>query len=335
MAARILEAPRSTTRRNIHIYHHSGHILGGTYQNGSLTGKNLYALCPLFLDFPQATLWSIFHVGDDGNTGPILPRDGTTLGLGRYIVLKQDGTPLDVQTTTREAVRRVPSHPVSSSRMSSQQRWFRDILRERDGVCAVTGSGTAGDPEGLEASHIFPIAAQQEWMRNRYDHQWITDQIDADKVGEYKMYSPQNGLLLEASLHHRFDRYSFAINPQDGYKVTVFKKDTFIGGIDGRALREEAWGTGRGSEQWRVSDGALLWHFEQAVLKNMKGAAGEQWPDWEFDFSMGGDMLGEIREGPEPGERMELELGNRLGVDDGMRSTWKYLFLIVSLVYFS
>ncbi|KAL4907235.1 HNH endonuclease-domain-containing protein [Aspergillus multicolor] len=317
MAARILETPRSTTSRNVHIYHHSGHILGGTYQNGSLTGRSLYALCPLFLDFPQATLWSIFHVGVDGNTGPLLPRNGAPLAQGTYIVLKQDGTPLDVRTTTKEAARRVPSHNFSSSRMSSQQRWFRDRLRERDGVCAVTGSGTADDPEGLEAAHIYPIAAQQEWMRNRYDHQWITDGTDANRIGEYKMDSPQNGLLLEASLHRRFDQYSFAINPQDGYKVTVFKKDTFVGGLDGRTLREEAWS--KGPEKLRVSDGALLWHFEQAVMKNMKGAAGEQWPEWELDFGMGGDMLGEIREGPEAGERMELELANRLGVGDGMR----------------
>ncbi|KAL4788852.1 hypothetical protein BDV19DRAFT_61961 [Aspergillus venezuelensis] len=131
------------------------------------------------------------------------------------------------------------------------------------------------------------------------------------------MYSPQNGLLLEASLHRRFDRYTFAINPMDGYKVTVFKKDLFVTGIDGRHLRPEAWNMG--PERWRVSDKALRWHFEQAVLKHMKGAAGEQWPDWELDFGMGGDMLAEIREGPEPGERMELELANRLGVGDGMQ----------------
>lgn len=146
------------------------------------------------------------------------------------------------------------------------------------------------------------------------------------------MYSPQNGLLLEASLHQRFDRYTFAINPmvsysqpwgictnrkQDDYKVTVFKKDLFVTGIDGRHLRPEAWN--RGPETWRVSDKALRWHFEQAALKHMKGAAREQWPDWELDFGMGGDMLAEIREGPEPGERMELELANRLGVGDGIQ----------------
>ncbi|KAL4961688.1 uncharacterized protein BDV14DRAFT_203576 [Aspergillus stella-maris] len=333
MAHRQLEAPCSTTSRNIHIYHDSGHILGGAYQNGSLTGKNLYELCPVFLDFPQMTPWAIFQVDVNGDTGPLLARNGAQLAQGRYIVLKQDGAPLDVRTTTREVARRVPSHNVASSRMSSQQRWFRERLRARDGACAVTGSGTAQDPEGLETAHIFPIAGQQEWVHNRYDLQWITDPTNAQKIGEYKMYSPQNGLLLEASLHRRFDRYTFAINPMDGYKVTVFKKDLFVTGIDGRHLRPEAWN--RGLERWRVSDKALRWHFEQAVLKHMKDAAGEQWPDWELDFGMDGDMLAEIREGPEPGERMELELANRLGYWGGRRVSTSETDSYCVLIFFA
>ena len=52
-----------------------------------------------------------------------------------------------------------------------------------------------------------------------------------------------------------------------------------------------------------------MWHFEQAVLKNMRGPAGEQWPAWEHDLGEG-DLL-EIMEGPEPGQRMELELFGR------------------------
>lgn len=61
-----------------------------------------------------------------------------------------------------------------------------------------------------------------------------------------------------------------------------------------------------------MSDGALLWHFQQAVFKNMRGAAGEQWPDWEYDFGEGGDMISEITHGPDSEERMELELFTRL-----------------------
>ncbi|KAL4928510.1 uncharacterized protein BDV17DRAFT_263606 [Aspergillus undulatus] len=79
--------------------------------------------------------------------------------------------------------------------------------------------------------------------------------------------------------------------------------------IDGKKLRDSAWKEGRESR----------WHFEQAVLKNMKGAAGDDWTKWVHDFGMGGDMVGEIMEGPRPGQRMELELANRLGAG---KSIW-------------
>ncbi|KAL4951603.1 hypothetical protein BDW69DRAFT_36847 [Aspergillus filifer] len=54
-----------------------------------------------------------------------------------------------------------------------------------------------------------------------------------------------------------FDRYIWAINPLNGYEVTVFDKDTFMSRIYGRHLRPEAWD--RGPEKWRVSDKALRW----------------------------------------------------------------------------
>lgn len=80
-------------------------------------------------------------------------------------------------------------------------------------------------------------------------------------------------------------------------------------------MSETTWGSVPAN--FRVSDEALRWHFEQAVLKNMKGASGEQWPAWEFDFGGSGDVIGEIMEGPEPGERMELEMFTRLGAVEG------------------
>ena len=57
-----------------------------------------------------------------------------------------------------------------------------------------------------------------------------------------------------------------------------------------------------------VQDELLRWHFRQAVLTNMRGA-GE--PVFELDFT-GGDMMGEIRNGPKAAERMEFELLSRL-----------------------
>ncbi|MBE3047724.1 hypothetical protein IMZ48_35490 [Candidatus Bathyarchaeota archaeon] len=45
------------------------------------------------------------------------------------------------------------------------------------------------------------------------------------------------------------------------------------------------------------------------MLANMRGT-GE--PFYEHDFPPGSDMVGEILEGPKPGERMEFELFSRL-----------------------
>jgi len=51
------------------------------------------------------------------------------------------------------------------------------------------------------------------------------------------------------------------------------------------------------------------WHFRQAVLSNMGGAAE---PIYEDDFPLGSDMMGAILAGPEAAKRMELELFDRL-----------------------
>jgi len=59
----------------------------------------------------------------------------------------------------------------------------------------------------------------------------------------------------------------------------------------------------------RPVDQLLRWHFRQAALANMRGA-GE--PIFEHDFPPGSDIVGEILNGPKPGERMEFELFSRL-----------------------
>lgn len=58
-------------------------------------------------------------------------------------------------------------------------------------------------------------------------------------------------------------------------------------------------------------DQLLRWHFRQAVLANMRGA-GE--PRFEHDFPPGSDIVGDILNGPKPGERMEFELFSRLSI---------------------
>ncbi|KAK9319413.1 hypothetical protein V1517DRAFT_266338, partial [Lipomyces orientalis] len=55
----------------------------------------------------------------------------------------------------------------------------------------------------------------------------------------------------------------------------------------------------------QVNDSILFWHFQQAVLANMRGV-GE--PIFDEDIPPGSDT---ILSGPAPAERMEFELSGR------------------------
>ena len=66
-------------------------------------------------------------------------------------------------------------------------------------------------------------------------------------------------------------------------------------------------------DERRPPDEFLRWHFEQAVLCNVRGA-GE--PHFELDFPPGSDMMGEILAAPKAAERMEFELFTRLGASN-------------------
>lgn len=104
---------------------------------------------------------------------------------------------------------------------------------------------------------------------------------------------------------------------QDDYKIAWFAPGNNAG-LDGQRLRDSAIAPTNRNRNLRVSDSAPHWHFEQTVLKNMRGAAGEQWPNWEHDLAEGEDVIGAIMEGPDAAQRMELELSTRLGAgDDG------------------
>jgi HNH endonuclease len=88
---------------------------------------------------------------------------------------------------------------------------FCNTVRERDRRCVV--SGVEADAEydnwtGFEAAHIFPLAYEEHWKNNGYDH-WIT--IPPDNSGNID--SVQNGILLDSAIHQLFDSSSFSINP--------------------------------------------------------------------------------------------------------------------------
>ncbi|KAL1959192.1 hypothetical protein VTO42DRAFT_2697 [Malbranchea cinnamomea] len=124
-----------------------------------------------------------------------------------------------------------------------------------------------------------------------------------DAVGVSKIHSVQNGLLMTGHLHTRFDQYLFSINPDDGYKIVEFGPGSW--GVDGRVLDPACRNPNTDNH---VSDELLRWHFQQAVLANMRGA-GE--PIFESDFPLGSDMMATLRDELYGQERFEMELESK------------------------
>ena len=65
----------------------------------------------------------------------------------------------------------------------------------------------------MEASHIFPTSLIQEWNRNSYKSNWVTDDSPSSDIGESGLYSLQNGLLLDNTVHTYFDDFKLGIDP--------------------------------------------------------------------------------------------------------------------------
>ena len=90
---------------------------------------------------------------------------------------------------------------------------FSDAVRSRDRRCAVSGDVVPlfGDEpyySGFDAAHIFPLAYEDYWKQHGYGS-CIT--IPPERGGTIN--SVQNGILLDATVHKRFNNYDFSINP--------------------------------------------------------------------------------------------------------------------------
>ncbi|KAJ5795668.1 uncharacterized protein N7518_004208 [Penicillium psychrosexuale] len=251
---------------------------------------------------------------------------GISVAPGNYMVLDLTRAPITIELTTNYAPRRVRTQDTGTqdtdfqsqgrSEWSRLQTKFRNSLRQRDGCCAITGQNRASsfkDPfRGLDATHVFPVSSIQEWRRDGYQ-QYITDPLPSTEIGQSRIYSAQNGLLLSADIHSLFDSFELGIDPDvrlfvydilsANYKIIVFGPDHT--GIGGTRLRDSA-----RSGTWRVSADLLRWHLRMCLYNNLKTNAEPQ-TVWEED--LGEDSMGEILSQPDVAERMEVELFTRLG----------------------
>ena len=280
--------PNRSASRNVFIYfsHQPGVVQGGLCAANNLTRRE-------FIDMLNITFRAVggFEAHPYGSNTPI----ARTNQHGSYILHPRTAGE-QVETSDEQY------HPRTLSLSSTtRNRAFRDQVRTRDRRCVITGrinhDADADMWTGFEAAHIFPLALDHLFRSQGFD-QLMTDNHPAG------VNSPQNGILLRGDIHSLWDNYCIAVNPNNGYRVQTFRPSTweFQGNVLHTACRQPG-------NPLSIIDILLLWHFEQTVLANMRGT-GE--PVFEFDFPPGTDMMGEIRLGPQPAERMETELFNRL-----------------------
>lgn len=107
-----------------------------------------------------------------------------------------------------------------------------------------------------------------------YSFQWanrgfadlITDTYES--IGPGKIDSIQNGILLRTDFHEAFDAFLFAVNPDENYTIIDFTK----GGCYRKCLNMKI----NGEVGERPLDQLLRFHFFQAILTNIKGAADKE-----------------------------------------------------------
>jgi hypothetical protein len=291
--------PRRADRsigRNVWIEFASdpGVVRGGLIAANNLTQRE-------FLDMLNV----VFHADGGfqaclrGSALPPITATNQPLVHGHYVL-----TPLcegkEMKTSDEFFYHRSRSMTLSSA---SREGAFVHQVRHRDRRCVITGTQVAAasieanDWVTFEAAHIFPLALDHILTAHGFS-QLITYNHPTG------INSPQNGVLLRGHIHDLWDSYDISVNPDNGYRVQSFHPmaDEFHGNILHQVCRQQG-------DQLAIIDPLLRWHYQQAVLCNMRGA-GEA--IFEFDFPPGTDMIGRILAGPKPAEQMEAEMFNRL-----------------------
>lgn len=174
---------------------------------------------------------------------------------------------------------------------------------------------------GFQTAHVFPLEHESYWVQGSFA-QWITDMDGI--IGETRINSVQNGLLMSNNLYSCFDNNMFSINPdvciskltlpfhlglyysckltlsRTGIKIVSFAQDLW--GVDGRVLDPVCRDP---RDPHCVSDELLRWHFRQSVFANVRGA-GE--PVFEEDYPLETEKMETLPNEPYGEGRLELEL---------------------------
>ncbi|RAK95981.1 HNH endonuclease signature motif containing protein [Aspergillus ibericus CBS 121593] len=293
--------------RNVHLFDGNG-----GYQNDppQLTSALLCAMCDHFLgfEFPR-TRWYLFALGNNNTVVERVARNSVYIRPGKYAVLGRY-YPLDVWVTDERLIRRVLTPQPPSSQLRANQAHFRDSLRRRDGTCAISGHG--GVPEepwlGINAAHIYPVSQLDSWNWNGYSR-WVIDTTDPSLIAPNRLFSPENGRLLDSSIHILFNYFKLAVSPEVRPGIFTISLSIMQANLPSSMDIADPRTRPARDRNRAVSDDLLRWHFHQAILTNMKGTDEDP---WDLDYA-GGDPMDIILAHEEAADIMAAELATRLG----------------------
>lgn len=294
--------------RNIRFINAQNDEIGGTWQNGSLTWDDMSEWMQIVFQLPL-TDYAPFPCLEDGDPGDPMTQLGTPINMsadntshiirvGFYILLSPQGLPLDIPINTEMPPPRAFSQNLSNA--DPRNADFCKRVRARDGRCVITHTLPNHRFTAFESAHIFPLAHLDQWRTGS----WVNQITDTEYVGQSGIHSVQNGLLLRSDIHHFFDSYDFAINPDKGYRTYCFSN---LPSIDNRIMFRDI----NIPDKHQPCRALLKHHFRMTVLLNMKGRAG--YPEWDEDIYGGEfDTIAEIANSEEGKLRFETVLAGRL-----------------------
>ena len=105
-------------------------------------------------------------------------------------------------------------HRIMSHSISGREDFFKVGVRNRDRKCVISGMDNEGAEDNdwsyFEAAHVFPLEKEDYW--NEKGYAGFNTDMDST-LGNSKINSVQNGLLLRSDIHTAFDNYLIGIDP--------------------------------------------------------------------------------------------------------------------------